>query len=126
MKDEGRRMNSPANDDLRQRTRAFALRIVRMSVAMPKTKEGHVLGQQVLKSGTSVGANYREASRARSKAEFIAKIGDCLKEADETLFWLEVISESKTLPARRLQPLVKETDELLAILTTIHKRSKDN
>jgi four helix bundle protein len=69
--------------DLRERTKLFGLRIVRMFVALPKTDEGRVLGKQVLRSGTSVGANYREAHRSRSKAEFIAKLGDCLKELDE-------------------------------------------
>ena len=82
-----------------------------------------MLGKQTLRSGTSVGANYREAYRARSKAEFISKIGDCLKEADETLYWLELILEESFVPARRLQPLVNEADELVAIFTTISKRA---
>ena len=86
--------------------------------------EAQVLGRQVLPSGTSVGANYREAQRARSKAEFIAKIGDCLKEQDETLYWLLLLSEAEIVPTPRLQPLMDECNELLAILTTIHKRSK--
>ena len=90
--------------DLRERTKAFALRIIRMFVALPKTEEARVIGRQVLRSGTSVGANYREAHRSRSKSEFVSKIGDCLKELDETTYWLE----------------------LLAILTTISKKSKAN
>jgi four helix bundle protein len=83
-----------------------------------------VLGKQVLRSGTSVGANYREAHRARSKAEFISKIGDVLKESDETLYWLELLLEENVLPAKRLQPIVAEANELVAIFTTISKRSK--
>ena len=83
-----------------------------------------VLGKQMLRSGTSVGANYREAYRARSKAEFISKIGDCLKEADETLYWLELILDESFFPARRLQPLLREADELVAIFTTIAKRAR--
>jgi four helix bundle protein len=83
-----------------------------------------VLGKQALRSGTSVGANYREAHRARSKAEFISKIGDCLKEGDETLYWLELLVEESFVPAKRLQPLVDEANELVAIFTTISKRAK--
>jgi four helix bundle protein len=83
MKDEG-------NTDLVERTMEFALRIVRMFVSLPKSEEARVLGRQVLRSGTSVDANYREAQRDRPKAEFIAKIGDCLKELDETSYWLEL------------------------------------
>ena len=111
--------------DLKPRTKAFALRVIRMHSKLPKSDTvAQVLGKQVLRSGTSVGANYREASRGRSKAEFISKIGDCLKEADETLYWLELLLEESFVPARRLQPLVNEADELVAIFTTISKNSK--
>ena len=111
--------------DLRPRTKMFARRIIRLYVALPKMDAvAQVLGKQVLRSGTSVGANYREADRARSKAEFIAKIGDCLKEADETLYWLELLLEESIVPSRRLQPLVNEADELVAIFTTISKHSR--
>jgi len=84
-------------DDLRGRTKDFALRVIRMFAALPKTTEAQVLGKQVLRSGTSVGANYREASRARSTAEFIAKCGDCLREIDETAYWLELLVESNVV-----------------------------
>jgi four helix bundle protein len=111
--------------DLRPRTKMFARRIIRLYVALPKTDVvAQVLGKQTLRAGTSVGANYREAYRARSKAEFISKIGDCLKEADETLYWLELILEESFIPVRRLQPLLNEANELVAILTTISKRAK--
>ena len=111
--------------DLRVRTKLFARRIIRLYCALPKSNTvAQVLGKQVLRSGTSVGANYREAHRARSKAEFISKIGDVLKEADETLYWLELLLEENILTAQRLQPLVSEADELLAIFTTISKRAK--
>jgi len=73
--------------DLKERTKFFALRIIRMYSALPKSTEALVLGKQVLRSGTSVGANYREASQGRSKAEFVAKMGDCLKELEETTYW---------------------------------------
>lgn len=111
--------------DLRVRTKAFAIRVIRLYCALPKNEVvAQVLGKQALRSGTSIGANYREAYRARSKAEFISKIGDCLKEADETLYWLELLLEENILPARRLRPLLSEADELIAVLTTISKRSK--
>ena len=111
--------------DLRPRTKLFARRIIKLYVALPKTNTvAQVLGKQMLRSGTSVGANYREAYRARSKAEFISKIGDCLKEADETLYWLELILDESFVPARRLQPVVNEADELVAIFTTIAKRAR--
>ena len=110
--------------DLRERTKAFALLVSRMFVALPKTEEARVLGRQVLRSGTSVGANFREAHRARSKPEFIAKVGDCLKELDETAYWLELLSESGIVAADKLAPLQDENHQLLAILTTISKNSK--
>lgn len=112
--------------DLRIRTKSFALRIIKMFSALPKTEAARVLGKQVLRSGTSVGANYREAQRGRSKAEFIAKIGDCLKELDETAYWLELLADSAVVPAAKLTALRDECDQLLAIFTTISKKAKSN
>src|SRR5882757_11227019 len=106
MKDEG--------SDLRERTKAFALRVIKMFVALAKSDEARVLGRQVLRSGTSVGANYREAWRSRSKAEFIAKIGDCLKELDETAYWLELLVDAGIVSTAKLFPLRDECDQLLA------------
>jgi four helix bundle protein len=117
-------MKDNESPDLIERTRAFALRVIRLSASLPRSKEATVLGKQILRSGTSVGANYREAQRARSKAEFVAKVGDSLKELDETLCWLELILGSELVKPRRLQPLVDECNELLAIFTAIHKRAK--
>jgi len=111
--------------ELRARTKLFGLRIVKMFVALPKTDEARVLGKQALRSGTSVGANYREAHRSRSKAEFIAKVGDCLKELDETAYWLELLTESGIVKPAKLAPLQDETNQLLAILTTISKNTKN-
>ena len=110
--------------DLRERTKDFALRIVRMFSLLPKTTEARVLGKQVLRSGTSIGANYREAHRARSKAEFIAKCGDSLREIEETAYWLELLVESEIVAKEKLQPLRNECEELTAIFVTILKRSK--
>lgn len=95
MKDEG---GQGAPFDLRDRTKLSAVRVVKMFSALPKSTEAQVLGKQVLRSGTSVGANFREAHRGRSKAEFIAKIGDCLKELDETSYWLELLVDSGLVP----------------------------
>ena len=111
--------------DLRTRTRDFALRIIRLFGRLPKSTEAAVLGRQVLRSGTSVGANYREAYRGRSKAEFVAKCGDSLREIEETAYWLELLVEGKILPAKSLSALRQECDELTAIFVTIIKKAKD-
>src|SRR5712692_4114693 len=111
--------------DLRDRTKNFALRIVEMFSVIPKTTEAQVLGKQVLRSGTSVGANYREAYRGRSKAEFIAKCGDSLRELEETAYWLEMFVDGKIVPREMLSALRQECDELIAIFVTILKRSKE-
>lgn len=111
--------------DLRIRSKALALRIIKMYTALPKTEVARVLGKQILRSGTSVGANYREAYRARSDAEFLAKMGDCLRELDETAYWLELLVESQTVPAEKLSSLQDETNQLIAIFTTIVKNKKE-
>jgi len=111
--------------DLAQRTKAFALRVIKMYSALPKETAAQVIGKQVLRSGTSVGANYREANRARSKAEFIAKMGDCLKELDETAYWLELLMEAGIVTESRLSPLLDETGQLIAIFVTIIKHAKE-
>ncbi len=124
MKDEMKACAEPR--DLRIRTMELVLRIIRIYAKLPKTTEAQVLGKQVLRAGTSVGANYREASRSRSKAEFVAKIGDCLKELDETDYWLELLAES-IIPAKvKLTSLRNECNELLAIFTAISKKAKAN
>ena len=113
-----------ARVDLRERTKSFALRVVRMFSTLPRTPAAQVLGKQVLRSGTSIGANYREAFRGRSKAEFIAKCGDCLREIEETAYWLELLVEANIVSAGKLAPFRQEIDELTAIFVTIIKRSK--
>ncbi len=112
--------------DLKARTKEFALRVIRMYAKLSKTDTvAQVLGKQVLRSATSVGANYREAGRGRSKAEFVSKIGDCLKEIDEAGYWLELLVESGCVPASKMGDLLDETRQLIVIFTTIDKRSKD-
>ena len=113
-----------ANDDLIERTKRFALRVIRLFASLPKTGEAQVLGKQLLRSGTSVGANYREAHRARSRAEFIAKCGDSLREIEESAYWFELLEESGIVPATKLKDLRSEAHELTAIFVTIVKKSK--
>lgn len=110
--------------ELRARLKAYALRIVKMYCSLPKTTEAQVMGKQVLRSGTSVGANHREASRARSNAEFISKLGDCLKELDETDYWLDLLVASEIVSEKKMASLLDETDQLTAIITTIVKKAK--
>ena len=111
---------------LRERTKAFALRVIRLFGALPKRTDAQVIGRQVLRSGTSVGANYREAHRARSNAEFVAKLGDCLKELDETAYWLELLGEAGIIPAERLAALHDECNQLIAIFTSIARKVRMN
>ena len=111
--------------DLPERTYQYGRRIIALFEALPEAKVAQVLGNQLLRSGTSVGANYREADRARSKAEFIAKMGDSLKELDESSLWLRHISDSKLVDPERLMPLRQETDELIRIFVAIVKKAKN-
>ena len=111
-------------EGLRDRTKQFALRVVRLYVALPKTTEAQVLGKQVLRSGTSVAANFREASRARSDAEFIAKLGIVEQELDESTLWFELLVETEIVAIDKLQSLIQEADELLRIIVTAIKSTK--
>jgi four helix bundle protein len=113
-----------AKNNLRERTKQFGLRVVWMFSRLLKTTEAQLLGKQILRSGTSVGANYREAYRARSRPEFIAKCGDSLRELEETAYWLEMLVDGKIVLPELLTDLQQECDELLAIFVTILKRSK--
>ncbi len=114
-----------AEKDLQERTKRFALSIIQIFSVIPRTAEAQVLGKQMLRSGTSVGANYREAYRGRSKAEFISKCGDSLRELEETAYWLELLVDGKIVSPEKLAALRQECDELLAIFVTIIKRSKN-
>jgi four helix bundle protein len=112
------------NQELSDRTKRFALRIIRLFVALPKTDLARILGKQLLRSGTSIGANYREACRARSDAELIAKLGIVEQELDETMYWLELLAESDTVSAARLVELKQESEELMKIIVTFIKTIK--
>lgn len=117
-------MEKETPPDLRTRTSDFALRIVKLYSSLPKTTEAQVLGKQVLRSGTSVGANYREGNRAKSDADIVNKFESVLQELDETDYWLDLLVRSGILPASKAETLIKETNELLAIFTTIVTKIK--
>ena len=122
MKDERAGKNEKV--DLRQRTKDFALRVIRMFVSLPKNAVADILGKQVLRSGTAVGANYREAFRGRSKAEFMSKCGDSLRELEESAYWLELLADAGIVASDGLSPLLQECDELIAIFVAITKHTK--
>ncbi len=107
--------------DLRNRTFLFARRIARVFEALPRSRLSAIYGAQLVRAANSVAANYREAQRARSKAEYHAKLGDSLREADETLYWLESIEADKLLPSKRLAEIKTECDELIRILVSLLK-----
>src|SRR5437660_11516072 len=97
-----------------------------MTGSLPRTTAAQVRGKQIRRSATSIGANYREASRGRSKPEFIAKVGDCLREAEETGYWLELLEDSRALSPSQSAPLLDECRQLIAMLVTISKRAREN
>jgi four helix bundle protein len=117
-------MENATPQDLRTRTADFALRIVKLYVGLPKTTEAQVLGKQILRSGTSIGAHYREGHRAKSDADIINKFENALQELDETDYWLELLVKAGIIPAQKADPLRKEANELLAIFTTIVTKIK--
>jgi len=110
--------------ELERRTKKFALRIINLISQLPKKRVADVLGHQLLKSGTSIGANYREANRAQSREDFIHKIAICEKEAAETEYWLELLSEANLARAETLPQLLKESRELLAIFVASGRTAK--
>jgi four helix bundle protein len=120
MKDEKR-----TPEDLRNRTKQYALRIIHLYSSLPKTKGAQVIGNQLLHSGTSVGANYREAYRARSNSEYISKIGIVIQELYETDYWLELLIDAKINNNAEMKSLLTETDELIAIFTSIVKKVRN-
>jgi four helix bundle protein len=111
---------------LKLRTKQFAIRIVSVVRSLPRTREGDVIGKQLLRCGTAVAANYRAVCRARSKAEFISKISIVVEEADETVLWLELLEETSVVPKGKLSLLLKEANELLAICAASLSTAKSN
>jgi four helix bundle protein len=110
--------------ELKGRTKQFALRIVRLYSALPSSVVAQVIGKQLLRSGTSVGAHFREATRSRSDAEFISKVEGALQELEETVYWLELLGESEVITVARLKDLSEEADQLIAILVTCVRNAK--
>src|SRR4051812_37992996 len=108
-------MDPNAAEELKRRTKQFGLRVIRLYRALPRNGDAQVIGRQFLRSGTSVGANYRAVCRARSSAEFVSRLAVVIEEADESLYWLEMLLDSGTVKANRLGPLMREAEELICI-----------
>ena len=113
-------------EDLKKRTKKFGLQVIELTDSLPSKRNANVIGNQLLRSGTSVGANYRSACRARSKPDFISKASISIEEADESLYWMELLIESGLVPEAKLSSLMKEGDEIVAILTASVKTARAN
>jgi four helix bundle protein len=114
------------NDEFRDRTKSFALRIIKLVHSLPKTEGAKAIGRQLLRSGCSVGANFRAATRARSKAEFYSKLCIVVEEADESAFWMELLIESGIVSEKKLQSLYNESIEITKIMAVSRKTTKNN
>jgi four helix bundle protein len=112
------------SEALKLRTKKFAMRVLTLYRALPRTQEARILGAQLLRSSTSIGANYRAACRGRSRAEFVAKLGIVLEEADETVFWLELIQEAAIFPEEKMRSLCNEANELVSIFVSSIRTAK--
>ena len=115
---------SETPEHLRERTKALAIRVVKLFSALPHSPQAQVIGKQLLRCGTSVAANYRAACRSRSRAEFVARLGVVVEEADETIFWLELLVDAEIIPAQRMEELLDEARELTAIFTAAQQTSR--
>ena len=119
-------INAMKSDQLKERTKQFALRIMRLVDALPKSSKGRAIANQIVRSGTSVAVNYRAACRARSRAEFISRVGVVEEEADETALWLELIIDDKLMPEVKIRPLHTEASELTAIVAASYISASRN
>jgi len=117
-------MSYEKHHELRERTKKFALRIINMSQALPNSRAANVINNQILRAATGMAANYRAAGRSRSKAEFIAKVGVALEEADETLLWLGLLAESRIVRPEKLRELLAEINALIAIFSASRRTAK--
>jgi four helix bundle protein len=113
-------------EEMRARTKQFTLRVMRVISALPESAQGRIISHQLMKAGSSVGANYRAVCRARTRKDFINKLGVVIEEADESAFWLEVSGEGNVLDPQQLAPLLQESNEIVAILTAALKTAKKN
>ncbi len=114
------------SEELKERTKAFALRVIRLFRSLPDSKQAQIIGTQLLRSGTSVGANYRAVCRSRSRADFIAKLGVVIEEADESAYWLELLIDTGVVKEEMLDSLLKEAQELTAIFNAARNTAKKN
>lgn len=117
-------MSIDKHKELKDRTKAFALRVIKMSDILPRTRAANVITNQILWSATSMAANYRAVGRARSKAEFLSKLGVVVEEADETVFWLEVLADSGIVPANRMRKMLDEANQLMLIFSASRRTAK--
>ncbi len=113
-------------EDLKKRTKEYALEIIKLVKMLPNTVEGRAIGNQLIRSGTSVGANYRAVCRARSRAEFISKLGVVIEEADESAFWLEIIIKTDIIKKEKVESLLRETNEIVAIMVSSKNSASKN
>ena len=113
-------------ETFKARTKSFALRVMNMIDNLPNNTKGRIIADQIMRSATSVAANYRAACRGRSRAEFISKLGTVLEEADETGLWLELIADDGLLPRKRISPLLREAEELCAIVFSAQRSARAN
>jgi len=111
-------------EEMKKRTKEFAKRVIGLCRRLPRTEEGHLIRNQLFRAGTAVGANYRAACRGRSKADFVSKLGLVLEEADESLYWMEIIVETNIMPNDLLTPLMAEANELVSIFVSSLKSAK--
>ncbi len=111
-------------EEVKRRTKQFGLRVIKLVDALPGIRSANVIGNQLLRAGTSVGANYRSALRGRSKPDFIARLGIAIEEADESLYWMEMLVEAELINSDRLNPLMQEANELISILTATVKTAR--
>ena len=114
------------SQEMRQRTKKFAVRVIKMTEALPNTRAADVIAKQLIRSSSSVGANYRAALRARSQADFISKIGITIEETDESEYWIELLVDCEIVKSERMTELLKEANELIAILTATSKTTKSH
>ncbi len=113
-------------ENLKERTKAFAIRVIKLVEGLPDNKSIDIIGRQLLRAGTSVGANYRSACRAKSRADFIAKMGIVEEEADESIYWIELLEDSRKVTPERLESLKREANELVAITVSSINTARNN
>src|SRR5262245_32513888 len=118
-------MSLDKHQELKDRTKMFALRVIRMSDVLPRTRAANVIANQILRSATSLAANYRAVGRSRSKAEFVAKLGIVLEEADETVFWLELLTDSGIVSPKKMREMLNEANQLMLIFSASRRTARD-